>query len=66
MGDLNYKVLQEQGVFDVPYKAFKFMEKQQKEINDLLERIDQALSVLSSMKQHGVDEAVYILKGGCV
>lgn len=66
MSDLNYKVLQEQGVFDVPYKAFKFMEKQQKEINDLQERIDQALSVLSSMKQHVVDEAVYILKGGYV
>ena len=35
MSELNYKELQEQGVFDVPYRAFEFMREQQKEINKL-------------------------------
>ena len=35
MSELNYKELQEQGVFDVPYRAFEFMQEQQKEINEL-------------------------------
>ena len=35
MSEINYKELQEQGVFDAPYRAFEFMQKQQKEINRL-------------------------------
>lgn len=34
MSELSYKELQEQGVFDVPYRAFEFMQEQQKRIND--------------------------------
>lgn len=33
MSELNYKELQEQGVFDVPYRAFEFMQEQQRKIN---------------------------------
>ena len=33
MSELNYKELQEQGVFDVPYRAFEFMQEQQNKIN---------------------------------
>ena len=35
MSELNYKELQEKGVFDVPYKAFQFMQKQQAQIDEL-------------------------------
>ena len=33
MSELNYKELQEQGVFDVPYRAFEFMQEQQNKID---------------------------------
>ena len=33
MSELIYKELQEQGVFDVPYKAFEYMQEQQKKID---------------------------------
>ena len=33
MSKLNYKELQERGVFDVPYRAFEFMQEQQNKIN---------------------------------
>ena len=36
MSELNYKELQEKGVFDVPYKAFQFMQHQQAIIDDLI------------------------------
>lgn len=55
MSELSYKELQEQGVFDVPYKAFKFMENQQKEINDLRE----ALSVL--LKSYNAQKSLPML-----
>lgn len=35
MSELNYKELQEQGVFDVPYRAFEFMRTQQTKIDQL-------------------------------
>lgn len=35
MSELNYKELQEQGVFDIPYKAFEYMQKQHKKIKEL-------------------------------
>ena len=31
--------------------------------DDLQKRIDEALAVLSNMKQHGTDEAIYLLRG---
>ena len=39
MSELNYKELQEQGVFDIPYKAFEYMDNQYKRIKEL-ERIN--------------------------
>ena len=35
MSELNYKELQEQGVFDTPYKAFEYMQNQHKKIKEL-------------------------------
>lgn len=35
MSELNYKELQEKGIFDVPFKAFQFMQEQQSEIDQL-------------------------------
>ena len=35
MSELSYKELQEQGVFDVPYRAFEFMQEQQKKIENM-------------------------------
>ena len=35
MSGLSYKELQEKGVFDVPYRAFEFMQSQQAEIDQL-------------------------------
>ena len=35
MSELNYKELQEQGVFDRPYKAFEYMDNQHKRIKEL-------------------------------
>ena len=40
MGELNYKELQKKGVFDVPYKAFEFMQKQQAKIDELQKQIN--------------------------
>ena len=41
MSELSYKELQEQGVFDVPYRAFKYMQSQQAKIDELQKRIDE-------------------------
>lgn len=35
MSELNYKELQEQGVFDIPYKAFEYMDNQHKRVKEL-------------------------------
>ena len=40
MSELSYKELQEQGVFDVPYRAFKYMQSQQAKIDELQARVD--------------------------
>ena len=40
MSELSYKELQEQGVFDVPYRAFEYMQSQQAKIDELQARID--------------------------
>ena len=46
MSELSYKELQEQGVFDVPYRAFEFMQSQQAKIDELQARVDEALKIL--------------------
>ena len=48
MSELSYKELQEQGVFDVPYRAFEFMQSQQAKIDELQDRIDKADSLIMS------------------
>ena len=39
MSELSYKELQEKGVFDVPYKAFQYMQDQQKVIDELTQAL---------------------------
>ena len=39
MSELSYKELQEQGVFDVPYRAFKYMQSQQAKIDELQKQV---------------------------
>ena len=40
MSELSYKELQEQGVFDVPYRAFEYMQSQQAKIDELQKKYD--------------------------
>ena len=40
MSELSYKELQEQGIFDVPYRAFEYMQSQQAKIDELQARVD--------------------------
>ena len=40
MGELSYKELQEQGIFDVPYRAFEFMQSQQAKIDAITKQRD--------------------------
>ena len=47
MNELNYEELQEKGVFDVPHKAFLFMQEQQAKINELQKKINNVNEVLS-------------------
>lgn len=35
MSELNYKELQEQSVFDIPYKAFEYVDNQHKRLKEL-------------------------------
>lgn len=52
MSELNYKELQEQGVFDVPYKAFEYMDNQHKRIKELeLVNLDSELH-FDAAKEH--------------
>ena len=67
MSELSYKELQEQGVFDVPYRAFKYMQAQQAKIDELQARVDDALNTLCKL-QYSSGERIYndvgnILKG---
>ena len=59
MSELSYKKLQEQGVFDVPYRAFKYMQSQQDKI-DLLEKeltkTQAFLNKQNHIKQAKIDE----------
>ena len=66
MSELSYKELQEQGVFDVPYRAFKYMQSQQAKIDELQARIDEALKeleLLNCYRTGNSDNAIDILKG---
>ena len=40
MSELSYKELQEQGVFDVPYRAFEYMQSQQAKIDAIVNLIN--------------------------
>ena len=40
MSELSYKELQEQGIFDVPYRAFEYMQSQQSKIDSLNKNIE--------------------------
>ena len=68
MSELNYKELQEQGVFDVPYKAFEYMDNQHKRIKELeLINFDSELH-FDAAKEHidllqkRIDDAVTLLE----
>lgn len=72
MRELSYKELQEKGVFDVPYKAFEFMQQQQNNydeleklyiqqglnIHELQQKIDSALNRLCAL-QYSSGERCY-------
>ena len=49
MSELNYKELQEQGVFDVPYRAFEYMQSQQGEVDRLQTEIDELQARVDSL-----------------
>ena len=68
MSELNYKELQEQGVFDIPYNAFEYMDNQHKRIKELeLINIDSELH-FDAAKEHidllqkRIDDAVALLE----
>ena len=50
MSELSYKELQEQGVFDVPYRAFKYMQAQQAKIEELQARVVELTKTLSEVQ----------------
>ena len=50
MSELSYKELQEQGVFDVPYRAFKYMQSQQAKIEELQARVVELTKTLSEVQ----------------
>ena len=51
MSELNYKELQEKGVFNVPYKAFQFMQHQQSKIDELQKRVDAAKQLIEDLNK---------------
>ena len=51
MSELNYKELQEKGVFDAPYKAFQFMQHQQSKIDELQKRVDAAKQLIEDLNK---------------
>ena len=68
MSELSYKELQEQGIFDVPYRAFEFMQSQQAKIDELQARIDEVMkyvseSPLKDVSRRAMINFMDILKG---
>ena len=57
MSELNYKELQDQGVFDVPYRAFEFMQEQQKEINELNLKMKRLRLIMTDYYTGSFDES---------
>lgn len=65
MSELSYKELQEKGVFDVPYRAFEFMQQQQNNYNELENLyIQQGLNI--HKLQQKIDDVLNILSKGCL
>ena len=60
MSELSYKELQEQGVFDVPYRAFEFMQSQQAKIDEL-----QKLRSLDEMEINQLAQANQVWRTKC-
>ena len=54
MSELSYKELQKQGVFDVPYRAFEFMQEQQK-------KKDLAISKIKAFEKNTSADQVLLL-----
>ena len=67
MSELSYKELQEQGVFDIPYRAFEYMQSHQAKIDELQAKVDEALKQIDLAYPESwgycVDQAIDILKG---
>ena len=65
MSELNYKELQEKCVFDVPHKAFLFMQEQQAKI-DLIEKeiveTQEFLNKQNHIKQAEIDKLKNIIQ----
>lgn len=52
MSELSYKELQEKGIFDVPYRAFEFMQQQQTNYDELEKLyIQQGLNMLAQQQK---------------
>ena len=78
MSELSYKELQEQGIFDVPYRAFEYMQSQQAKIDELQARVDATEKWIEANKKTitleysgytteeyvDADDLLNILKGG--
>ncbi len=62
MSELSYKELQEQGVFDVPYRAFKYMQSQQAKIDELQGRIDDASNKIDFWVGGKNGDAIHVAK----
>ena len=56
MSELSYKELQEQGVFDIPYRAFEYMQSQQAKIDELQARIDEITNHVDINFDEGRDD----------
>ena len=57
MSELSYKELQKQGVFNIPYRAFEYMQSQQAKIDELQARIDD-LTELNRLKTIALQQSV--------
>ena len=56
MSELSYKELQKQGVFDIPYRAFEYMQSQQAKIDELQARIDEITNHVDINFDEGRDD----------